>query len=73
MSLLFAFRALFLLSKTCRRVEKFVTRFKKNRFLLGEIKSSYFPAVEGQYLRNAGPLRQSLAQLPGVTFLKVNP
>lgn len=67
------FRALFLLSKMCRRVEKFITRFKKNRFLLGEIKSSYFPAVEGQCVRNTGPSKQRLAQLPGVTFLKVNP
>ncbi|RLV89909.1 hypothetical protein DV515_00014617, partial [Chloebia gouldiae] len=38
--------------KMRRRVEKFIPRFKKNRFLLGEIKSSYFPAVEGQYVRN---------------------
>ncbi|RMB91688.1 hypothetical protein DUI87_31918 [Hirundo rustica rustica] len=56
--------------KMCRRVEKFITRFKKIRFPLGEIKSNYLPAVKGQYVRNADPSRQSLAQLPGITFLK---
>lgn len=63
MSLLFAFRALFLLSKMCRRVEKFITRFEKNHFLLGEIKSSFFSCYERCICKEC----RSLKAMPGTT------